>query len=116
MTPADLQDSMTRQGLSARDIARLVYSSRSMVHRWVKGVHKVPGGVQAFLELRDYHEPGGSDEMREGLELLRYCKDRDLNLKRAKRAIRELLLHRKLGPWRRQKSFQLRRRMAKWGI
>ena len=57
MTPAELRESMTRQNLSTQDLARLVYVENSAVSRWRMGVHKVPGGVQAFLELREGPTP-----------------------------------------------------------
>ncbi len=53
MTPAELKETMKRQGLTQGELARLTHSSRSMVNRWYNGVHRVPGGVIAFLELRE---------------------------------------------------------------
>lgn len=54
MTPAEFRKALKRQGLTQGELARLTYSSREVVNRWYNGVHKVPGGVQAFLEIREY--------------------------------------------------------------
>ncbi len=53
MTPAEFREALKRQGLTQGELARLTHSSRSMVNRWYNGVHRVPGGVVAFLELRE---------------------------------------------------------------
>ena len=53
MTPADFRKALARQGLSQAELARLVYTSDKMVSRWANGVHRIPGGVIAFLELRE---------------------------------------------------------------
>ena len=59
MTPAEFREALKRQGLTQGELGRLTHSSRSMVNRWYNGVHKVPGSVQAFLELREGRVPLG---------------------------------------------------------
>ncbi|KKL67704.1 hypothetical protein LCGC14_2132280, partial [marine sediment metagenome] len=53
MTANQLRKSMKRQGLSTQELAWLVHVRVEAVSRWRTGLHKVPGGVQAFLKLRE---------------------------------------------------------------
>ena len=105
---------MTRQRLSISELARLVDSSISMVYRWRKGVHKVPGGVQAFLEIREglFHP---EDQVKQDAKaLLRYCDRKGLSYRKA---VRSLAGHQRTLDGARQKRNYitvLERKARKW--
>ena len=53
MTPTEFRDTLKRQGLTQVALAKLVYTHEQRVSCWANGVNKIPGGVVAFLELRE---------------------------------------------------------------
>ena len=119
MTPTEFRASLKRQGLTQVKFRHLVYASESMVSRWANGAHRVPGGVQAFLELRE-----GLIHPLEQLELdatalLRYCGTRGLTHKQGRRAIMEYLRYKENAPARMNRIAFLLRKAAKakeWGL
>ncbi len=119
MTPAELKEAMRRQDLTTNGLANLVHSSAYVVSRWRSGVHKVPGSVVAFLELRDgfHHSPETPRQIEErgqGIALLRYCARRGLGFEGARNAVRQYLSRKKNAAWRALRDEKYRRKAGKW--
>ncbi len=63
MTPKSFRDTLERQGLTQIALAKLVHTHEQTVSRWANGVHPVPGGVRAFLELRQQKRKTHEEEV-----------------------------------------------------
>lgn len=117
MTPAEFRETLERQGLSQAELARLVYSTPPMVCQYASGYHKVPGGVRAFLELREGKDPPihlPKERIRQGQVLLRYCKVKGLTYREGVSHISEHIIHMKTATWVNSRNRRMRDRIAKW--
>ena len=117
MTPTEFRETLKRQGLTQAALARLVYTTPPMVCQYAAGFHKVPGGVRAFLELREGMEPPLSpseEKIRQGQVLLRYCKAKGLTYRQGVNHITKHIEHMKTARWTNYYNRRMRDKAAKW--
>ena len=118
MTPAQFRETLARQGLTQAKLASLVYTTPPMVCQYAAGFHKVPGGVRAFLELREGTDPPihpPEEKIRQGQVLLRYCKAKGLTYREGVSHIAEHIKHMKNATWRNNYNNRLRKKVKLWG-
>ena len=117
MTPTEFRETLARQGLTQAKLASLVYTTPPMVCQYAAGFHKVPGGVRAFLELREGTDPPihpPEEKIRQVQVLLRYCKAKGLTYKQGVRHIREHIKHTKDAKWKNYRNQLYRRKVKRW--
>ena len=119
MTPTELRESLKRQGLSQGKLGRLVYASESMVSRWANGTHRVPGGVQAFLGLREGLVHPDEQLKLDEKALLRFCDRKGIDYKKAIGRLVRYQRDRDAAPAKRRERQSLRnkaRKVDEWGL